>query len=79
MVPPWDDTKSFQKHLDAMKTFRQSHSAPQSEGQTLTDVPPLCIIDLSQGERLIMYLPTPDGLLVFIPIWKIIVTQDCRN
>jgi hypothetical protein len=79
MVTVWKDAKSFRRHLEAMKTFRQSHSTfPSNEG-LVSEMPTPYVIDLSHGERLITYLTTSVGKLIFLPLWKVAAPPGSQN
>ncbi len=79
MKPERDNAESFQEHAEEMKVFRQYHSTDFSSGPPLEETPPPLVVDLSHGERLIIYLPTPIGELIIIPIWKIPVPPYYQN
>jgi hypothetical protein len=79
MVLVWKDIKSFQRHLEVMRTFRQSHSTFSSDIQLLGDMPASYEIDLSYGESLIIYLTYSGRILIFIPIWKIVAPPGSQN
>ena len=79
MVLVWNDAKSFQGHLEAMRAFRQSHSAFPVNGRLPGDMPTPYTIDFSHGERLVIYLATSTGNIIFIPIWKVTEPKNSQN
>jgi hypothetical protein len=79
MKPERDNAGSFREHAEEMKTFRQSHGTELSSSPPFEKIPPPLVVDLTHGERLIIYLPTPNGKLICIPIWKIPVPPDYQN
>jgi hypothetical protein len=79
MVLIWNDTESFRRHLEAMEVFRRSHSELISNRRCSKDMPTKYIIDLAHGERLIIYLDTSNGRMIFIPIWKMEMPINSEN
>jgi len=79
MVLVWNDTKSFRRHLEAMRAFRRSHNEIMTNGNRSKDMPTQYVIDLAHGERLIIYLDTSIGRLIFIPIWKMEMPINSEN
>jgi hypothetical protein len=79
MILVWNDTKSFQKHLEAMRTFRQSHGINQPDGLLLKDMPTLHEIGLPPKEKRITCLTDSRGKLILVPIWKIAAPPGLQN
>ena len=79
MVPFEDNPQSFPAHLDSMKTFRLSQHPSRKSEPPITKRPAPYEIDLSPGQRLAVYLPTPEGVIIFIPIWKIPSPENFQN
>jgi hypothetical protein len=80
MILIWNDAKSFQRHINDMKVFRQSHESVSSGELSLFknmptphDINYPC--NTTGGRHL---LKTGDITLV-VPIWKIVLAQGLQN
>jgi hypothetical protein len=79
MILVWSDIKSFQRHLEAMKTFRQYHGTNLIDRLIIKDMPTPYDIGLSQRDRPITCLSDTRGKVIFVPIWKIAVPPGLQN
>jgi hypothetical protein len=79
MILVWNDAKSFQRHLEAMRIFRQSHITHQLKNLLLKDMPNTYDINLALGEKLITTLTDSHGKVILVPIWKIAAPAGSQN
>jgi len=79
MILVWNDAKSFQRHLEDMRRFRQSHHGiPGSELTLFDNMPSPYDINFpcnGGGRHLIK---TVDKTII-VPIWKIELTRGSQN
>ena len=81
MVLVWNNIKSFQRHLEDMKSFRRTHlEAPPGEGLTLLkDMPiPFDIIPPC-GTGIIKSFTDGRGKVILVPIWKTTLPRGSQN
>ncbi len=79
MILVWNDIKSFQRHLEAMKTFRQYHGTNLKDRLLIKDMPTPYDVGPSQRDRLLTRLTDTRGKVIFVPIWKIAVPPGLQN
>ncbi len=79
MIYVWSDIKSFQRHLEAMKAFRQNHGSNDIDRTLIKDMPTSYNIDLNQKDHHIKCFNEIKGKVIFVPIWKITVPQGAQN
>ena len=77
MILVWNNMKSFQRHLEDMKTFRQTHKTQQTE--QIKDMPILGIVNPPQETGLIKSITDNKGKIIFTPIWKITLARGSNN
>lgn len=80
MILVWNDAKSFQRHLEDMRKFRQSHQGlPGSELTLLKGMPTPRDTNYPRnsggGRRLIK----TGGKTIIVPIWKIVIPRGSQN
>jgi hypothetical protein len=81
MVLVWNDLKSYQRHLENMKEFRQSHLdiAATEELKLLQDMPiPFDSIP-SCGTGIIKSFTDARGKTILVPIWKTTLPRGSQN
>jgi hypothetical protein len=79
MALVWNDAKSFKKHLEHMRMFRQSHHSDKSRFAPLKDMPTLCNIhppNKSGGARGSISIKGKSNL---VPIWEIAPPRNSQN
>jgi hypothetical protein len=76
VVLVWDDSRSFKRHLEAMRAFRHGHDA--GNGGFLA-MPRTYHIDLPRQEKYLKLLMDDRGNFVIVPIWKIALPAGSRN
>ncbi len=80
MILVWNDAKSFKRHIEAMKLFRQSHDGDLEEWPGLfRDMPAAFDVGTSLRERPFKGFTAGKGKVVVVPIWKIDMPADARN
>lgn len=81
MVLVWNATKFYQRHLEDMKTFRQSHlDVPVTEGLKLLKEIPLQFDNIpAGGTGIIKSLTDAKGKVIIVPIWKINPPRGSQN
>ena len=80
MILVWNDAKSFERHLEAMKTFRQAHPAAPATGfQLIRDMP--APGDLLPPEKAggVSGIFRSGGKSIIVPIWDIDPPGGCQN
>jgi len=80
MILVWNDAKSFQRHLEDMRIFRQSHQGlPGSELTSFKGMPTPHDVNYpcntGGGRRLIK----TGGKTIIVPIWKIVLPRGSQN
>jgi len=80
MILVWNDAKSFQRHLEDMRIFRQSHQGlPGSELRLFKGMPTPHDVNYpcntGGGRRLIK----TSGKTIIVPIWKIVLPRGSQN
>ena len=81
MVIVWNDIKSFRRHLEDMKTFRQSHPdiAATEELKLLKEIS-LKFDNLpAGGTGIIKSLTDAKGKIIIVPIWRINPPKGSQN
>jgi len=80
MILVWNDAKSFQRHLEDMRVFRQSHhSVPGGELTLFKGMPTPYDVNYpcnSGGGR--SFIKT-SGKTIIVPIWKIALPRGSQN
>jgi len=81
MVLVWNDIKSFQRHLEDMKVFRQAHldSAPMEGLKLLKDMPIPFDIEPPRETGLVKSFIDSRGKLILVPIWKTELSKGSQN
>jgi hypothetical protein len=81
MVLVWNDIKSFQRHLEDMKVFRQAHldSAPMEGLKLLKDMPIPFDATPSCGTGIIKSFTDTRGKVILVPIWKTTLPRGSQN
>ena len=79
MILVWNDAQSFHRHLEAMKTFRQSHGANAGGNKLIKDMPTLFELDLPRRDKVITCFTDSRGKLILVPIWKITISPSLQN
>jgi hypothetical protein len=79
MVLVWHDAGSFKRHVEAMKTFRNSHRPSPADGLLFRDMPATGEIYPPRGEKPLTCLTDSRGKIIFVPIWKIPVPPGSQN
>jgi hypothetical protein len=81
MVLVWNDINSFRRHLENMKTFRQSHpSSPPAEVFKLLKEIPLQLDNIpSFGTETNESFIDTRGKVAIIPIWEINPPRGSQN
>lgn len=77
MILVWNNMKSFQRHLEEMKTFRQTHQTRQTE--QIKNMPILVDVMPPQETGLIKSITDDKGKVIFAPIWKITLARGLNN
>ena len=80
MVLIWNDAKSFQRHLEDMKEFRQSHDGIRNEEITLfQDMPATYDIDSPGHAGGCRHVIRHSSKTIIVPIWKITLPGNIQN
>jgi hypothetical protein len=79
MILVWDNARSFQRHVEAMRIFRRSHAMRPLEHLFFRDMPSPYDIDLDRGGKLIKSLTDSRGRAIIVPIWKISAPPGSQN
>ncbi len=80
MILVWDDAKSFQRHLEDMRIFRQSHHGPTGSELTLfKGMPTPHDINYPCNTGGGRYLIKTVNKTIIVPIWKIAPAQGSQN
>ena len=80
MALVWNDAKSFKRHLEQMRMFRQAHhSDAKSRLALIKDMPNSCDIDPQSkcGESRVFNRTRRRSLTV--PIWEIELPRNSQN
>jgi hypothetical protein len=80
MILTWNDAKSFQRHLEDMRVFRQSHLIDLGEGlKMLKDMPiPFDIKPQCETGTITSFTDTR-GKVIIVPLWKITLSIGSQN
>lgn len=80
MVLIWNDAKTFQRHLEDMKAFRQSHDSIFNNEITLFNNMPITYdIDVPGNTGGCRHAIKKAGRTIIVPIWKITLARDIQN
>jgi len=81
MILVWDNIKSFQKHLEDMRLFCNSHvhKTPIVDLRMLKDMPIVVDIKPPQETGLIRSVFNARGKLVIVPIWRVNLSRGSQN
>ncbi len=80
MILAWSNTRSFQRHLEDMKAFRQSHDEfYNNEIALFNDMPTTYDIDLPGNTGGCRHVIKKAGRTIIVPIWKITLARDIQN
>lgn len=75
----WNDAKSFKKHLEDMRMFRQSHQSNLEDRFTLLkDIPTSCGIH-PQSKTGARGFISARGKPTIVPIWEIELPRNSQN
>ena len=76
----WNDTKSFQKHMEWMRRFRQSHfDNPEGGLSHLKELPAPSGIFSPSKTGGVGGLTSMKGKHIIVPIWKIVIPRNSQN
>lgn len=79
MALVWNDAKSFKRHLEQMREFRQSHHHNPGDGLAqLKDMPPGDTHSLSKTGGAGGFI-TIRGKSAIVPIWEIVPPRNSQN
>ena len=80
MALVWHDAKSFQRHLEAMRAFRQSHRGTLKNGFTLPKQLPApgktCPLSATEAPRSFSGMR---GKRIVVPIWEVVLSRNAQN
>jgi hypothetical protein len=81
MILIWNDIKSFQRHLEDMKSFRQSHldSPPEVELKIFKDMPLPWDVTPPRETGIIKSFTDDRGKTILVPIWKTTLARGSQN
>ena len=79
MVLTWKDPGGYQRHLETMKVFRQSHGSFPPNGQPPGDIPGAFRAGLIISAGRVTCLAGPRVNAIVPPIWKIAMPPGSQN
>lgn len=80
MILAWSNTRSFQRHLEDMKAFRQSHDdAYNNEIAFLQNMPTTYDINVPGHTGGCRHVIKKAGRTIIVPIWKITLAKNIQN
>ncbi|MFH1646715.1 MAG: hypothetical protein ABID71_03350 [Chloroflexota bacterium] len=80
MILVWNDAKSFERHLEAMRIFRHSHPAAAATGfQLIRDMPASGDLLPSEKAGGATGIISSGGKSIIVPIWDIALPGGCQN
>jgi hypothetical protein len=81
MVLVWNDISSFRRHLENMKTFRQSHpgTSPMDRFKLLHELPQQLDEIPACGTGIIETFSDSRGKVVIVPIWQVNPSRGSQN
>jgi hypothetical protein len=79
MILVWNDVKSFNRHLENMRQFRQHHLADEKRGWIIRDMPVIrdVHVPLSAGGAGCFFDVSPRAMV--IPLWEITLPKFLQN
>ena len=78
MVLVWNDAKSFKRHLEHMRMFRQTHHSDEGRLAPLKEIPTLCNIH-TLSKPGIRGPISIRGKSALVPIWEIAPPRNSQN
>ncbi|MFC1941625.1 hypothetical protein ACFLWU_00195 [Chloroflexota bacterium] len=76
----WNDTKSFKRHLEYMRVFRQSHKITFGTGTNrLKNMPALCGIDRHDKSEGTRDFNNTSGRPIVVYLWDIELPNNSQN
>ena len=81
MVLVWNNIKAFQRHLEDMNVFRQSHpDVPPPEGLNLLKDMTIPFDNIPvRGTGIIKSFTDARGKIIIVPIWKTTPPRGSQN
>jgi hypothetical protein len=80
MILIWNDAKSFQRHLEDMRAFRQSHFVnPGEVPKILKDFPVQSDIKPEYEPGSLKSFTDTNGKMILVPIWEIELCRGSQN
>jgi hypothetical protein len=80
MILVWNDVKSFNRHLENMREFRQLHQANTKCGWNLIkDMPVPSDVRAPSNAGGVNRLFNSSGRAIVVPIWKITLPEGLQN
>ncbi len=80
MALVWDDIKTFRRHMEAMRIFRQSHPGIPPEGlRPLNKIPVSPDKNPAGGQGILTSFTPARARIILVPIWKMKSTEGSQN
>ncbi|OGO17633.1 MAG: hypothetical protein A2Z15_01495 [Chloroflexi bacterium RBG_16_50_11] len=81
MILVWDNVKSFQRHLEDMRSFRHFHhiNSPAAELKMMKDMPVPFNITPPHETGLIKSICDARGKIILVPIWQVTPARGLQN
>jgi malate synthase len=80
MILVWNDVKSFNRHLENMRAFRQLHQAnAKCEWNLIKDMPMPHDVQPSSNAGGVNRFFNSSGRAIVVPIWEITLPRGLQN
>ena len=81
MILVWDNIKSFQRHLEDMRSFHDSHThnTPVVDLKMPKDMPMPFDVTIPRETGLIKSVYDARGKLILVPIWRVDLSRCSQN
>jgi len=80
MMLVWKDVRSFNRHLESMRTFRRRHGTGiRRLSSLLKDMPATLVMSPGRNTGGAFRPASPRGMAVSFPLWQVRLPGSARN
>ena len=80
MILIWNNINSFERHLEEMRLFRESHTnEPMETAKDFKNMPILPDVKPPHENGIIKSITDSKGRIIIVPIWNITLARGIQN
>ncbi len=79
MILVWNNASSFQRHIEDMKAFRQTHGSFRNEAILSRDMPIPYDVNYPRNTSGSRHVTRTGNKTIIVPIWKVELPPNLQN